>query len=196
MTEKDWAKFCMKLAEHGLETLRKCEERLPQVKCPQCQCRGKEACACCQHESWERAARRQATLEAGVPDIPDEAALALRPHSRCGYELAACRACNNGWNQIQDREYLAEGDGGDGEKRRQSKSSYAPEETTDDVEATGWVPQDALCEKKRPGLRQAPELLQSQGDEGLPAPRFRHHDSLLHGQAHQEQVLFRVISIN
>ena len=78
-------------------------------------------------------------LQTGAPAIPDAGtAIALHAPCGCGYEVAACRACNRGWKQLQDELSLDEEDDKDGGKRRTAKLKDAHEETTDDVDAMGW----------------------------------------------------------
>ena len=63
----------------------------------------------------ERAARREAALADGVPEIPDaETAVARLAHCDCCCEVAACRACKRGWTQLQAEPFHAEDDDTDG----------------------------------------------------------------------------------
>ena len=108
MTEKDWVKLCMIIADHDLDNLGSVMSTCHKLSARKVKAEAENRAQAANMRADERAARRQSALEAGVPEIPDETALALHPPCSCGYELAACRACNNGWKQIHDREYLAE----------------------------------------------------------------------------------------
>ena len=110
--------------------------------------KGKHAQAA-REKADERAAKRQATLAAGVPPLPGNEELAQHRHCDCGYDLATCRACGNGWQQILDREYPAGASDADGERRRPSKSKGPWDEAMGDVVAMGGVPQELLVVNMR-----------------------------------------------
>ena len=102
MTEKDWINMCVIIALHGTEdfgsvmsTCHKWSER--RVKSET-----RKHAQTAREKADERAANRQAALAAGVPPMPDKEGLAQHPPCDCGYDLATCRACSNGWQQILD----------------------------------------------------------------------------------------------
>ena len=115
MTEKDWINICMIMASKGLDNLASVMSTCHKLIANKAKAEAWTHAQAAKRNAEERAARREAALADGVPEIPDaETAIALRAPCECCYEVAACRACNRGWKQLQDELSLAEEDDGDG----------------------------------------------------------------------------------
>ena len=97
MTEKVWIKLCMIIAEHYLEHVGSVMSTCQKLSARNVKADEKTHAQAANMRADERAARRQAALEA--MGIPDETALALKPPCSVGDVLATCRACKNGWNK-------------------------------------------------------------------------------------------------
>ena len=136
MTEKDWIKLCVRIASKDLDNLACVTSTGHKSSANKAKEEARKHATAANKNAEERAARREAALADRAPAIPDATTtIALHAPCECGYEVAACRACNRGWQQLQDERLPAEGDDEDGETGRQSKLKDAHGETMDGLDA-------------------------------------------------------------